>query len=135
MRVQGDCEALRQFLTEFPDGAYAERAARRLQAKVETTEQSWISAERRLPLTVRMALDVAPTEAAAKQEALARGVGDAEIVCHPFSQIDGFRLSRSRAEARQWRCSPRADGQVCGFDGEAICEIERLDTVVHETCP
>jgi hypothetical protein len=44
-------------------------------------------------------------------------------------------LARARAEASDWRCSARDGGQVCGFDGEAVCDIERLDGVVRETCP
>lgn len=133
-RSAGDCETLRKYLLDFPNGAYAEKARSLLHAVPPETRESWTPEERRLPLTVRQGLDPLPDEDAAREDALARGVADAQLACGAY-EAGEYRLLTAAPEAQTWNCTPRGTGFVCGFDGQAICQVEarRVDRV--EVCP
>ena len=133
-RAPGDCESLRAFLAEHPNGAYAEEAARRLQAASASVDEQWAAETRRLPLTVRSGLAPLSSEAAARRDALSRSAEDVDMVCGPFAQLDGYRLTSARAEPRRWRCTALGDGALCGFDGEAVCDIEVRTRSQVQTC-
>lgn len=132
-RVPGDCENLRAYLARFPEGAYAEEAGRRLQAAETVGEESWIPEVHRLPLTVRTTLSPLAGEEAARADALTRGATDARATCESFS-IGEFRLVSATAEAQSWRCSARGSGWVCGFDGQAICQVEARQVRQRQVC-
>jgi len=133
-RQPGDCEALRKYLERFPSGAYADEAERLLQAASTEASETWTPEERRLPLTVRRGLDPLPDETAAQEDALARGVDDARLVCAGFDAGE-FRLLSAKPEARNWNCSARGTGVVCGFDGQALCQVEVRRVDRAEVCP
>jgi hypothetical protein len=133
-RHAGDCNALRSFLSRFPGSAYAAEAQARLAAARFETRETWTPEQRRVPLVVRSALRPFPNQQAAQADALARAPKEAQGACVGFNQAE-FRLISARAEPVEWRCTQRLGGHVCGFDGEAVCEVSarRVDRI--ETCP
>jgi hypothetical protein len=132
-RKPGDCSALREHLARFPDGGHAEEAERRLlAAKTEVTEH-WQAEEHLLPLTVRATYEPLPSPAEARADALARAPVDAELVCAGY-KAGSYRLRASTAKVVEWRCSPSRGGFVCGFDGQAICQVEARTREQREIC-
>jgi hypothetical protein len=129
----GDCADLRSYLVRFPTGAYAETAARRLQAAVTLDEERWVQEVHRLPLTLRTTLAPLASEQAARADALTRGAIDASTACEGF-KAGSFRLVAATAEARSWRCFGRGSGTVCGFDGDAICQVEARVVAERQVC-
>lgn len=134
-RQPQDCVPLREYLRQFPRGAFAEEADRLLAAAGIQTRERWTDATRRLPLVVRQQLEPLKDEEAARDDALVRGGDEATRLCSVFSDTDEFRLLSTVLDAQRWRCVPRGAGVVCGFDGEAVCELEarHLDSI--EVCP
>ena len=133
-RAPRECAPLRVYLERYPSGAFAQEAERRLLAAETETRERWEAAPRRLPLGVRQQFEPLADEAAAREEALVRGADEATRLCNVFSDTDEFRLDSAGLDAQIWRCVPRAGGVVCGFDGEAVCELEarHLDSI--EVC-
>ena len=132
-RIAGDCVGLRTYLTRFPKGAFAEEAGRMLQAAATVEKESWTPQEQRLLLTVRATLDPLPSEQAAREDALKRGAADASQACKGFNSGE-FRLVTATAEAQSWRCSSRGYGTACGFNGEAICQVEARKVTRRQVC-
>ncbi|HZF10990.1 MAG TPA: toll/interleukin-1 receptor domain-containing protein [Thermoanaerobaculia bacterium] len=132
-RAPGDCASLKAYLASFPKGAFAEEAARRLQAAATVEEEHWTPQTQSLPLTVRATLDPLPSEQAARADALARGATEARRTCEGFKAGE-FRLVAATAEAQSWRCSARGAGAVCGFDGQAICRVEARHVTERQVC-
>jgi hypothetical protein len=133
-RRAGDCNALRSFLSRFPQGAHATEAQTRLATARSETKETWTPEQRRLPLVVRSALHPFPSKQAAQTDALARAPKEAQAACVGFNQAE-FRLLSARAVPVEWRCTERLGGHVCGFDGEAICEVSARHVDRIETCP
>ncbi len=133
-RAPGDCEGLRTYLARFPTGAYAEEAGRRLQAVTIVGEESWTPETHREPLVVRAPLTALPSDEAARADALARGPAEARLICESLETGGSFRLVAATAEVREWRCSPRASGWVCGFDGQAVCQVEARRVTERQVC-
>ena len=133
-RQAGDCAGLRVYLSRFPKGAFAEEAGRRLQAATTVAHESWTPEPHRLPLTVRSTLDPLSSAAAARAGALERAKADASRACEDF-KIGEYRLVSAKAEVQSWRCSPRGSGTACGFDGQAICQVEARHVTEQEVCP
>jgi hypothetical protein len=132
-RDVGDCEGLRDYLRSFPKGAFAEEADRMLQAKAVINEESWIPEEQRLPLVVPTTLTPLASEKAAREDALARGPDEARLICDGFKQ-GGYRLVSATADARTWRCFARGSGTVCGFSGQAVCNVKARRVTPREVC-
>ena len=132
-RKPGDCDGLRGYLARYPAGAFAARANSLLEARRTRETETWTPREKILPLAVRAGLDGLPSEAAARQDALARGAREAELACAPYGSGE-FRLRSAEARAREWRCAPRGAGIGCGFDGEAVCRVEARRRDLAEVC-
>jgi len=132
-RATGDCAGLKSYLASFPQGAFAEEAARRLQAAATAEEERWTPQTQSLPLTVRATLDPLPSEQAARADALARGATEATGHCKGF-KVGEFRLVSATAEVERWHCSSRGSGTVCGFDGQAICQVEARHVSQRQVC-
>jgi hypothetical protein len=133
-RRTGDCNALRSFLSKFPQSAYAAEGQTRLAAARFETRETWTAEQRRVPLVVRSALHSFPSKQAAQADALARAPKEAQGACVGFNQAE-FRLLSARAVPVEWRCAQRLEGHVCGFDGEAVCEVSARRVERIETCP
>lgn len=132
-RVAGDCEDLRGYLARFPKGAFAEEAGRRLQAAETVEDERWTPEEYHPQLTVRKTLAPLATEEAARADALTRGAGDAGETCEGFKGGE-FRLVSAAAKVKEWHCSARGSGFVCGFDGQAICRVEVRRVTQRQVC-
>jgi hypothetical protein len=132
-RAPGDCTGLRTYLARFPKGAYAEEAGRKLQAAETVEEETWVPETHRLPLTVRTTLAPLVNEKAARADAVTRGAGEASQACAGFAGGE-FRLVSATAEPQSWRCSSRGSGWVCGFDGQAVCQVEIRRVTARQVC-
>lgn len=132
-RVPGDCEILQDYLARFPKGAYAGEADRLIQAAVPVEDESWSPQEQRLPLVVRSTFAPLASENAARTDALARAETEAARTCKGFDGGE-YRLVSATAEAQGWRCSARGSGWICGFDGEAVCQVEARKITQRKVC-
>ncbi|MDH5194376.1 MAG: toll/interleukin-1 receptor domain-containing protein [Nitrospira sp.] len=133
-QCDGSCDALRRHIEQFPDGAYRTQAAERLAARRVTQTEVWTPGTRRLALFVGQDGAPARTEAEARSAAVARAHPDAERLCKGFTATTTFRLKETTPVAQQWQCEANADGVICGFDGEAVCNMEERRLEETETC-
>ena len=134
-RRAGDCQALRSYVSTYHQGAHAVEGQARLAAVKFEVKERWMPEERRLPLVVRSALRPFPSEQAAQADALARAPSEAQLVCVGFTQGEFQLRSAHAAPHPQWDCTERQGGHSCGFDGEAICQVNVRYVDRIETCP
>lgn len=45
-----------------------------------------------------------------------------------------FRLKSATPVLQQWHCETTARGVVCGFDGEAVCDVDERCVEETESC-
>ena len=45
-----------------------------------------------------------------------------------------FRLKSATPVVEQWHCETTARGVVCGFDGEAVCDVAERRVAEMESC-
>jgi hypothetical protein len=133
-RPAGDCNALRAFLAAFPHGAYAAEGQTRLAASKLDEKERWVQEERSVPLFVSKTIGPFSSERSAQADALARGAEEARLACAGYSRGE-FRLLSARAVQKEWSCIHRGPGFSCGFNGEAVCEVQALHADRIETCP
>src|SRR5262249_48557605 len=134
-RKPGSCEALRTHIELFPEGAYRQNAADMLAARRTTKTEIWTPSTRRLSLLATQGDKSFKTKAAAQEEALARARGAAEQLCKGFLATTSYRgLKSAKPMAQSWDCSTSAGGIVCGFAGEAVCELEARSFDETEIC-
>jgi hypothetical protein len=133
-RNPGSCEALRTHIERFPEGAYQDKAADILAARRITKTEIWIPNTRQLSLFTPQDDKSSKTKAAAQEEALARAQPAADRLCKSFVATTSFRLRSATPIAQSWTCSPNSMGVVCGFEGEAVCELEERRIQETETC-
>lgn len=133
-RERGSCDALREHINAFPEGAYRAGAADLLAARrVEQTE-SWSPAERSLALFVRQTDRSHPSESEAQEAALVRGARQAESLCRGMTGSGAYRLDSVRPEPEAWDCSTTGGGVECAFEGRAVCELEERRLAEVEVC-
>ncbi len=130
----GSCEDLREHIDFFPEDVYADEASRRLAARREIQIESWVPAAHRLTLFVGQQTNGLQTEETAKKEALDRGAVSAERLCKGFSATAPFRYVSSSPDAQSWNCESVNEKFACGFEGEAVCQLESREIQVQETC-
>jgi hypothetical protein len=120
---KGDCQALRNFVRDYPDSPLRSRAADLITAGEKGGP--WVAATRQAPIYVS-AFDGTPaaSDAAARADALARAGGDAETACRPFAAGTIFRYVSASAQPAKWSCSKAGAGVVCGFEGTATCNLQ-----------
>ncbi len=120
-RAPGDCASLRNFAER--EGYYQSAAAARLAAVTLAPGENFTPAPREALGYVRTAPLPLPTEAAAREDALARANQDAlQIACAPRGEnerIDGVELAAPKYDCRR---DPRG-GHVCALDYVAQCRI------------
>jgi hypothetical protein len=122
-QAQGNCDALRAIASN-PNHHFNQDAAAVLDAAVPIRATEFTPAPREARNYLRTAERPHATEAAAREDALARARTDAaEVTCAPrqFERLDGVDLDmdRSRPDCRP---DPRG-GYVCGLDYVAQCRI------------
>jgi hypothetical protein len=133
-RKPGSCEALRTHIDRFPEGAYQGKAADMLAARRTTKTEIWIPNTRRLSLFAGQDDKTSKSKAVAQEEALARAQIAAERLCKGFVATTSFRLNSAKPITQSWTCRPSSGGVVCGFEGEAVCELEERRVEETETC-
>jgi hypothetical protein len=133
-RRPGNCEDLRNHLGRFPDGAYRSQAQSLLADRREEKIETWTPAVRSLRLAVPEGEHGFPNNDVAKASALARAQHEAEVLCSGFGSTTLYRFKSAKPEAEQWECSALGSGTSCGFEGNALCQLEVKDTKEEETC-
>ncbi len=133
-RRPGNCSDLKRHITAFPDGAYRDKAAGMLAARREVPVESWLRGARRLELFVGQDGPPLPDEAEAKRDAFTRAQTKAERLCRNFSVTTKYRFVSASAKAERWSCNSVSSGVVCGFEGQAVCELDERHLTVRETC-
>jgi len=130
----GSCQALRDHVARFPEGAYRREAADLLTARRVTTEIAWTPNTRSLALYQPALASPAASEAAARTAALAAAQTQANNLCQGFAAATSFRFRAAALQPAAWTCSKTASGVTCGFQGMAACQLDERSTVEHETC-
>jgi hypothetical protein len=133
-RPRSDCNALRSHIERFPNGAFRSAAADMLSARRVTQTETWQPGRRQLTLQALSDGAPASTEVTARARALERTQGKAEQLCRGFAATTLFRLKTASIEVRTWQCDRTGAGTVCGFEGEAICELEERRVQERESC-
>lgn len=132
-RKPGDCSALGEHLARFPNGGYAEEAkGKLLAAQTEVTER-WEAQEHSLVLIVPAEHKPLPSEAEARADALARAGAEAELVCAGY-KAGSYQLRAATAKVVEWNCDPSRGGFICGFKGQAVCQVEARKREQREVC-
>ena len=134
VRQSGSCADLRTHLERFPNGAYAAEAEAMLTARRVTQTEVWIPATRPLPLSEPQANIAFPNKTAAQVDARARAQADAERECRGFAATTLFRFKSATLAPQVWNCSQTGKGLACGFDGDAVCELEERRIKEQDTC-
>lgn len=131
-RTPGSCEALRQHVQRFPEGALRSSAAELLAAARSERATTPVPAPRDGIGYVRLAPAGVATEAAARAQAVERARADAEtLTCKPLSPHE--RLMGVQIEPLTFDCRRLSDGSnSCALDYRARCGIEVLP--VLERC-
>lgn len=133
-RPNGDCDALRQHIKQFPEGAYRAAATAMLSARKVTVAEQWLPAQRPLRLAVGRDATPAATAAAARADAMERGRKKAQLVCQDFGAAGLARYRSADVEPQEWQCDAITGGTVCGFEGKALCGLEEVSRAERETC-
>jgi hypothetical protein len=133
-RPAGDCDALREHIRRFPEGAYRERAAAMLSTRSVTRVEQWTLVQRPLRIVVGRDAPASATEATARSAAIERGRKKAQTLCQDFGASGLARFREAGVEAQEWTCEAVRGGSVCGFEGRALCALDELSTVERETC-
>lgn len=133
-QCDGSCDALRRHIERFPAGAYRDQAAAILAARRVTQTEVWTPGTRRLALFVGQDGAPARSEEAARSASLARAQPNAERLCKGFAATTDFRLTSVSTESQKWNCELVSGGVVCGFEGEAVCELEERRVAEAEHC-
>jgi hypothetical protein len=130
----GNCDDLRNYVGRFPDGAYRGRVQSLLVDRQVKETAMWTPGTRQLALGEGLAEKALPSLEAAKTDALDRAQGKAENLCKGFAATTMYKFKGAKPQAQKWECAKVGTGFSCGFDGQAICEVEEKSTKVEETC-
>ncbi len=137
-RAPGSCEALKNHLRDFPDGAYRNAALSALASRQVTRHETWRPETKRLSLFVDSDAAARPSIEAAKDNALERGRKLAERLCRGFTAGGEYRFVHATVEPdaeEQWTgCFRRGSGHVCSLQGWAVCALEGRQISETETC-
>jgi hypothetical protein len=130
----GNCDDLRNFLGRFPTGAYSTQAHSLLADRHVIESPVWTAVTHQLALR-ESPFDIAKaTLAQAKTDAVTRAQSKAVNLCNGFAATTRFRFKSAGVEAQQWDCGKNGAGFSCGFDGQAICELEESSVRADESC-
>jgi hypothetical protein len=133
-RRPGSCEDLRKHLGRFPQGAYQSRAQSLLADRQVNQSEVWMPGIRQLALSETQSEKALPNLEAARAEAIARAQHRADRLCRGFGATTIYRFRSARPEAQEWDCARVGEGFSCGFEGQAICELDVKGTKEEETC-
>ncbi len=133
-RERGSCVALRTHIEQFPQGFHRSEAADLLTARRITQTETWIPAIRELTLFVTHGGEAHADQSAAQAAATMRAQTRAGQLCKGFAATNTFRLISSASTLQVWHCNAVTGGIACGFEGDAVCEVEERHIVETENC-
>jgi TIR domain len=133
-RERGSCAALRAHIARFPNGAYRDEATSTLAARRVTRAEVWQPTKRSLTLFVGQADGASRNEAVARDAALRSGQAAAEQLCKGFAATTSFRFRSAAPIVHTWNCNETGRGVTCGFEGDAVCELDESRVQEGETC-
>lgn len=131
--AKGSCQALRDHINRFPNGAYHGLAGDLLAARTVTQEDRWSPAVRRLTLVATEDGAPAATLPAAQANALKASQTKAANLCRALAAGTIFRFRAAKPVAETWTCTGSTT-KTCTFEGHADCEVDVRDVASHETC-
>ena len=129
-RPAGSCEALRDHIALFPNGAYRTLAADLLQGARISRAQDFTAATRAVRGYVRQSEQAFVSVAQAQDDARARALTDAEqIACAPHDAFE--RSGGAVLDTVNFDCRAMGSGHVCAADYAATCKNEARATTEH----
>lgn len=132
-RPLGSCDALRAHIQQFPDGALRSTAADMIDGRRLVTEESWVPDEQRMPIYLPIGTGF-PDQATAEADASNRVSAQAKMLCDGLASTGVYRLLSATFSPDAFTCDTSSSGHYCGFDGQAICTLERRQTTNIEYC-
>jgi hypothetical protein len=133
-REPGSCAWLSAFVERFRDGAYRGEAMGLLAARRVTETEVWTQVKHGLVMFEARGEVGSVSKAAAQAAALARARAGAERLCKGFAATASFRLRSAGVAAQVWDCGLVGGGVTCGFEGEAVCELDQRGILERESC-
>ncbi len=133
-RAHGSCDGLRAHIQRFPEGAFRQAAADLLEARKVKESVIWVPASRRLSLFVGQPATGSTDEAAARADAMGRAQSAADRLCKGFAATTLFQFKAAEPQAQSWHCEQGKDGVSCGFEGEALCQLDERRDQKTESC-
>jgi len=134
VRSPRQLQRLRTHIERFPNGFYRGEANGLLAARRVTEVENWTASQRHLALFQPEAevpsSDKAATQAVAIHDAQRR----VERLCDGFAATTSFRVKSATPAPQEWKCTSAKKGMTCGFEGEAICELDERRFEEVETC-
>ncbi len=131
---QGDCDALRSHIEDFPNGSFRDDAADMLTARRVVKSVIWSPTSKSLNLYVGRLRDAEESNERAQSVALDEAQRRAEQVCGDFATTETYRLIDFGAEVARYSCSASTGGFTCSAEGKAICNLQVRGIVENETC-
>lgn len=122
------------YLRRFPQGAHAAQARQAMAACRDQPVSEWRRQDDTLPLPVASQQGSSERQArAALQAALPAAAAD---ICSPYRKNpEQHRLLGVRFDPEGIHCQATAGRWHCGFDGQAVCQLEVRRTTMQEICP
>ncbi len=133
-RPEGDCEALREHLRKFPEGAYRATASALLDGRSVKTIEETTPTQQPLRMVVVRDAHPASNETAAKADAIERGKKKAQAMCRDFAASGQFRFRDADVRPQEWFCDTVRGGTLCGFEGDAVCTLDAIIMKELEIC-
>jgi hypothetical protein len=133
-RKPGSCADLRAYMERFPKGAYHAEAQSLLAARQARQTESWSATEHRLTLFQPQSETPSPNKNVAQAVAVVEAKAKAERLCRGFAVTSFFRFKSTRVDPQEWKCDSLGNRITCGFEGEAVCQLEKLAFEETETC-
>lgn len=133
-RKPGSCADLRTHVTRFPGGAYSGAAMEILASRRVTETEVWANGERRLSLYQSQEGRATKVKTAAQTIAVENAISSAERLCKGFAAAGSFRFIASKVDPQKWNCAQTAHGYLCGFEGEAVCQLQERTLREEESC-
>jgi hypothetical protein len=122
---KGNCQALRDFVRDYPDSPLRSRAADLITAGEKGGP--WVPGMREMPLYFAASEgEPKATQVAEQSDALERARDDADAICRPLAAGTVFRYAPNTATAKvtKWSCDHTGAGYACSFSGWAECPVQ-----------
>jgi len=133
-RPDSSCEAIREHVMRFPDGAYRSMAAELLAARQTVEQEFWSPREAPVEVVLGYGDHMSSSLEEARAEALARARDDALGQCSTLLLSGRFRLHDAIVRDDALQCVNQSGGSVCRYDGPVECELAARRTEEVETC-